>query len=383
MPDPVLQSNPFKIIIITLFSIFFNPVYSQELNYPVDIAWHEGSGKFYVSNWSEGNGNILVMNAQGTVESYFVQGLSYAGGLCIVDDVLYVVNNTGLYNTGLPCFLEGINISTGTQVLHFEVADGGAYLDKVVKGRNGKLYISDSGLGKIYAYNLLSGAISTITEPGNSNYLYSICYDEYDDRIVFTYSTYTSSFIQSVSPDGGDISSLAFYDGYLENLIMEADGDFYVSSWGQDEVFGNEYIFRYNHSFSEKVEASAGHNRPFGMYKNETENELVVCNWGGNTISFVDLTLIGIMENGSLNTLDIYPLPASGTIHLDVTGLTGPCTVLEIVNMNGKKILSQNIISNKNDGIISVDISTLSKGMYIARITNKGHIYQGKFMVKH
>ncbi|MBC8490774.1 MAG: T9SS type A sorting domain-containing protein [Bacteroidetes bacterium] len=256
------------------------------IRYPVDIVYHEQSEQYYVSNWADNTaGNILKLNSEGQITGTFYDELNYVGGLCLINDILYITNNMDLYGGSQPSYLVGININTGVSILNFEISTGGTYLDLMTTDNNGNLYIGDSEKMKIYKYNLQTGLVTdfvtNITNP------FGVFYDYISDRILFTNSSFTNSYIKSKSPQGGEITTVFYHNGYLEGITMDDEGNFYLSSWGNDYQWGNEPVYKTNHDFSWKYEISNNHNRPFGMCIGK-DTCLVVCNWGEHTLSFIE-----------------------------------------------------------------------------------------------
>lgn len=96
---------------------------------------------------------------------------------------------------------------------------------------------------------------------------------------------------------------------------------------------------------------------------------------GGNSVFTLDgLTLSDVTPTGitSIKTqldLQLYPNPAQGQIHFQ--NLSGDAVINDV---SGRTVL-QFKISNSN----SVDISSLSKGVYVLQITNREGVHTGRF----
>jgi len=80
----------------------------------------------------------------------------------------------------------------------------------------------------------------------------------------------------------------------------------------------------------------------------------------------------GINENFLVKSLNIYPNPASTTIHL--TGLDNSEVLsAEIMNVTGKVVYAGN--DNKE-----IDISAFRAGVYFVSIHTSNSVYTGKFI---
>ena len=81
------------------------------------------------------------------------------------------------------------------------------------------------------------------------------------------------------------------------------------------------------------------------------------------------------------HTLSAFPNPASNSITFNLLGsLTRPASI-EILSFEGKSILQKNI--SLHDQYISFDVSSLSSGIYLARMMDdRGVIGLEKFIVE-
>jgi hypothetical protein len=76
-------------------------------------------------------------------------------------------------------------------------------------------------------------------------------------------------------------------------------------------------------------------------------------------------------KEGNFYINKIYPEPASDIIHIDVTNVSAAtkCT-MSFVNLTGAIIKRSELILNKGDNIIDVNISSLAKGVYLLKISS-------------
>jgi sugar lactone lactonase YvrE len=356
-----------------------------ELFYPVDIVYDNWMETYYVSNWAEGNGYILKLNAQGEITGTLFSGLHFPGGLCKVGSTLYVGDNLTIWGSSQsPSYLIGIDLNTGAQISNFEISTGGTYLDLIDTDHKGNLYIGNTRNGGndgiVHKFNIatqqLTSLVTGITKP------FGVCYDYYSDRVLFTNSSGSISYIKSVSPEGGQVTSVFYKQGYLEAIIMHPNADFYLSSWGTaDGAWGNEPVYKTHHGFDWDFQLEEPHNRPFGMCIG-ADNNLVVCNWGDHTLSFIDLNLYGVDENTlkEKNFL-LYPNPSNGRVYLKFNHPEVQEKEIVIYNLMGKEVHREKV--NRRD-ILSekeIDLHQLSAGTYIVNVLYGFDIYREKLII--
>ena len=75
-------------------------------------------------------------------------------------------------------------------------------------------------------------------------------------------------------------------------------------------------------------------------------------------------------------TLTLYPNPATTSVSVNVTGMSGNVT-LQIVDMNGRTVYSQ---SGSNE--FKIDVSSLAQGAYFVRVTSEQQTAVRKLIVK-
>lgn len=80
--------------------------------------------------------------------------------------------------------------------------------------------------------------------------------------------------------------------------------------------------------------------------------------------------------NYSQSVIRIYPNPAKDFIQVDIDDFSGDA-VLEIYNVQGKKVLSQYVQDGQQ-----VFTHDLPKGLYVCKITGKGIASSGKLVIE-
>ncbi len=363
----------FLLILITCTSFSQSSFY-----YPVDIVYNEAGEEYYVSNWADGAGYILKLNSDGEIESTFATGLNYTGGLCLIDNILYIDDNSDLYGGSLPSYLKAYNINTGEQILNIMVSSNGTYLDLMDTDGNGNLYIGDTEKQKIYKVNLQTNEVSDfltgLTNP------YGVFYDYISDRIIYTSSTSSLSYLRAINPDGTGDEAIFYTTGYLEGIQMTENGDFFISSWGTpDGAWGNEPVYKSSHNLDWKLVISNDNNRPYGMCIGK-DNYLAVCNWGSHEVKFLNLSLFSVNENLSTDKIKLYPNPSNGKFNIEMNNLNSNRVDIFIYDLPGKTVYMEKVVlySNKMEKKFNLSLKT---GAYIVKIKDGKNVYTKKLIV--
>jgi len=343
-------------------------VQSQTLNYPVDIVYHEATGRYFVSNWTqEGTGNILEVNAAGDPISIFTSNADYPSGLSIIGNTLYYINNKDLYGGILPSYLFGIDISSGNQVMDRLLDADGCYFD-LMDNDGSNLYFGDSEKSTLYKYNIAENTLTSLTTVINP---FGICYDFINDRIIFTQSDFVESFLKSIKPDGTGETTLMNFTGYLEGIVMDQNGRFYYSSWGNDVVWGNESVYTNDPTFGSEEMLSTGHNRPFGMCI-RPDKKLYVCNWGGHSFSFIDIAqYLPVFEYQSEdNTMfELYPNPCQGFTYVRFQADNNHQADISLSDAHGKVLKQDMFEVTPQQQDVKINLEGLPKGLYFVSVT--------------
>jgi hypothetical protein len=69
--------------------------------------------------------------------------------------------------------------------------------------------------------------------------------------------------------------------------------------------------------------------------------------------------------------LKVYPNPVGDILNIDLTGMSETEGTLSILNFEGKTMLSRQV---NNEGVLSLDISSLPTGIYLCRYSNAAEI---------
>ena len=104
-----------------------------------------------------------------------------------------------------------------------------------------------------------------------------------------------------------------------------------------------------------------------------------VCDPHPNSM-FGTVTVTSTASVGELNLFEfnIYPIPASNVINLFFDNISNNQISIEVYDMLGR--LNQSIISNVVNGKTSLDISELSRGIYIAKVNSGTTVSVNRFV---
>jgi hypothetical protein len=78
--------------------------------------------------------------------------------------------------------------------------------------------------------------------------------------------------------------------------------------------------------------------------------------------------LVRFDKQGILFINNIYPLPATSTLHVAVESGINTSGTLSVIDMNGKTIEQSIILVKKGSNIFDINVKTLAKGIYILKI---------------
>lgn len=93
-----------------------------------------------------------------------------------------------------------------------------------------------------------------------------------------------------------------------------------------------------------------------------------------------ETTLPSAVNELTANSVKLYPNPAKGSFTIQTKSNTIVPVSIELYNMAGQKVLSQNIMPTAA-GVATVDASVVAKGLYVASITEGSRTYKQKLMI--
>lgn len=107
--------------------------------------------------------------------------------------------------------------------------------------------------------------------------------------------------------------------------------------------------------------------------------EYVVQVTDGNSCVLIDsvrvTNLISINEvNG--NAMRLYPNPASDHLYISIDGNTQSPVVVNILDMSGRSVVTEESVTN------SINISSLTNGLYLIKVSNAGNTYIKRIVIQ-
>jgi outer membrane protein assembly factor BamB len=205
---------------------------------PESVFFNTDDQMIYVANINgeptgrDENGFISLLEADGRiVRLEWVTGLHAPKGMNVFDGKLYVAD---IYRVA------EINIKTGKIIRYFE-AEGAQFLNDIVADDDGNIYITDMNLGAVY--RISEGELKEWIPAGTfevSNGLY------YLDGMIYLGA---KGKIVSIHPQTKEIKTIASFEGGVDGLEIDMEGNFIFSDWsgkvqmvkpgGQPEVLFN------------------------------------------------------------------------------------------------------------------------------------------------
>jgi PKD repeat protein len=261
---------PFFILFLIPRLLSAQDIYHQ----PESITYDTLTDSYYISNW--GDGNIIKIDKYGFVRFFNTGYLITAGGMIIVDNVLYVCSSDGP-NEGLA----GFDLNSGEAVFQM-VFSGMGLVNDVTADTSGHLYATDTEGNRIYKINISEHNYSVLAyTPAQPN---GTLYDKRHDRLLVCYNP-PGAPLHAYDPDDGSVSVLVSYTmGGNDGLTEDKLGRIYLSS----SYYGT--VVRYDSAFSTVPETVvSGYGGCADIYYNQKTNILAIPDIVFDEIAFVNL----------------------------------------------------------------------------------------------
>ena len=217
---------------------------------PESVRYDEDLDVFFVSNingnpsMKDGNGFIARVRSDGTVDSMaFIQGgrggvkLDAPKGLAISGDTLWVADIDAV---------RAFNRRSGEPIASVELKRMGAtFLNDVVIGPDGSVYITDTGIrfdakggmthpGKDRVYRITGRTPKVVVEADSLGGPNGIAWDGTKNRFVIV--PFSSQWTYSWATDAIQPAALASGPGGYDGVEVLADGRIVVSSWADSSI---------------------------------------------------------------------------------------------------------------------------------------------------
>jgi hypothetical protein len=100
---------------------------------------------------------------------------------------------------------------------------------------------------------------------------------------------------------------------------------------------------------------------------------------GGNLIPLPIST--GIENKSNSSSVSVYPNPAVDVLNIQLQNDLTENAMLNITDLAGRTVISQNISAAQGKNKVSIDISSLESGNYIARLISGSNLQNVSFVV--
>ena len=330
----MIRPKVFIINILVLLSFLTMPMAAscQTYNNPESIVFDFQNQRWLISNKS--GSNILQLDLNGNLDFFVSGGLNNPKGIIIVNDVLYVNENTAV---------KGFALSSGTEVFNLFIP-GAAFLNDIETDNNGNLFLSGSNSSKIYKVNIANITYSVFAEVSASpNGLLS---DVNNNRLLLCYFTGNSP-IDAINLSDSSVTTVVNTTlTNLDGMARDNNGNIYVSSWGSNAVYSFDPDF-----INPPEMVVDGLNGPADIYIEKNSGILAIPNFNADNVVFKVAS-----SGGNLINVPADQPSIQAGIETSDNGdlvLVAPGTYYENINFIGKNIrLSSRYIFDFNTGMI-------------------------------
>jgi Secretion system C-terminal sorting domain len=181
----------------------------------------------------------------------------------------------------------------------------------------------------------------------------------------------------------GNIDRNIHYTGYNVDVDMHTP---------QKIEFGNTDAFQLSFEFISDISMSTatGVEIPFSYQIMAARNNYVSptthkyeTGLGFTYLELFDSTIIGLQNSPSVEDLAIFPNPAKNIVNVSFSSKNSGKASIEVMNLLGQKLMAEEIRSiNPGSNLIQVDLSPLSRGIYLVRIGANGKYFTRKLVVE-
>ncbi|MCP4631289.1 MAG: T9SS type A sorting domain-containing protein [candidate division Zixibacteria bacterium] len=332
---------------------------AQLLDSPESIEYDSIFDRYLVSSWD--NGNMIQIDSNGVQSVFIANGACYAG-LHITGSRIYAAGR----NDGIRAY----DLFSGMLVLEIDIPEA-TLLNDITSDTSGNIYVTDPQQNKIFRINPVTESYTIFVE----NNIYSpngIYFDEGNNRLLLC-SSRSYSPIQAISLEDSSVTTIITNTGLhvLDGFTEDSRGNYYVSSWGTDNVY------MYDHEFANAPELISSHSSsPADIHCNKHVDELAVPIFYYDRVEFVDVSSSSVIDNG-MNTVpelisfhQNYPNPfnASTTIKFDLEYNT--IVDISVYDISGRKIetIFEGIKPKGSHGV-RLNAEDYSSGVYFYSIT--------------
>lgn len=255
---------------------------------PESVLWDEGADRYLVSNINgqpldkDNNGFITILGTDGKVVTQkWIEGgkngvtLNAPKGSALVAGVFYVADIDTLR------MFDG---KTGAPKGAVELK-GATFANDVVAGADGKIYVSDTGMGPDFKPNGTEAV--WVVEGSTAKKLYAKGDLGAPNGLAFSgkdlvLNAFGSSELFKLSADKGKLEVTNTPNGGGDGLFIAADGTVWTSSWGANAI----YKGKLGGTFTPVVQNVTG---PADFAVNTKKKHLVLPRFMDGTVEFYDV----------------------------------------------------------------------------------------------
>jgi len=354
---------------IAVALIFSNTAISQQIsvlsdplfNGPEGIIYDDEKNQYFVGNANDGK--LLIIDSLNNV-TLFKENVGANVLMCFE-----IVGDSLLISTNDPPTLTCINKNTGYPIYQLNLDDvADACSQMAYDERFGYLYIVDQ-YGAVLKADVKNATCNIFTTTNLSQGTQAIELDTTENRlIVFSWSTSVVKYINIY--DSTDVTNgPATGTTQCTSTTMDNDGYIYLSSWSGHKV-KKMHIDSLNNA---GIFCNDSLYQPVGITYNPVENKFAVCNFGNNTITFIQendtITSIESQINESLYHINVIYNPSLNKINVKFNAYLIGEYQIRLIDIMGRNQITNNIeIPIAGSNSIQLNTTGLLKGTYIIQL---------------
>lgn len=211
------------VLVLVAAYLMLSRLLPANLDKPESIAWNDSTRTFLVSN--VGSGQILSLDGEGKL-SVFARGLQAPRGIKVVDELLYVTDDTQI---------KALDLKTGALKASIPIK-GARMLNDITSDHLGRIYITDTMADRLYIHDpgtrLTESLSSPLLKAPNG-----IVYDAPRRQMFIVCRTQESPILAfNVESREFSVFKPTLYDN-LDGIAIDELGRIYYSSWGEQCLF--------------------------------------------------------------------------------------------------------------------------------------------------
>lgn len=332
-------------------------IFAQSYNAPESVVYDSANNRYFIAN--NGTNQILARDASGVLTVFTSAIASGPNGLEIVGNTLYACDGASMKGFDLTTAAVVMNLSLGATFLNGICSDGSNYL-----------YATDFTTKKIFKIDIAAQTFTTFVT-GLVKSPNGIIYDSTNNRIVWVTWGANAPIMQALLSDSSVSQVTATTLGNCDGIVRDGAGSYYVSAWSTQSIYKFDNLFA-----AAPVQVVTGLSNPADIYYNLADDSLSSPNAGNSTVTFHYLgTSTGVEEASGDVALNVFPNPARNKLAIGNMQLAKG---IEIYDVMGARVTKSQIPNPESQ--ISVDVSSLTRGIYFVKIKTETGERVAKFV---